>query len=477
MRRPSLTLRLTLLFGTASTAVLVVLGYLVGMSVQAHFVEIDRDELLGKVELVRHTLAKIRGASEFAAMPGKMDDALIGHPHLGVRLSAPEGSLLYASADASFPAEEFPLRLSEGLPSSPAITTWRHGSHAFRGTMATVPTGYAGMPLVNVAVAVSIDHHIAFLDAFIRHLWLSIAGGALLTAALGWIAARRGLSPGREMTAVASSISASRLHDRLRVESLPPELSPLAAAFNEMLARLEDSFRRLSDFSSDLAHEFKTPLSNVMTQTEVALSRSRSPEEYREVLYSSLEECERLARTVSDMLFLAKADHGQVIPSVERIDLARELRELFEFYDAFVEERGVNLASRGQGSIEGDRLMLRRAIGNLLSNAIGHTPPGGRVTVSIAESSGVVRLAVENPGDTIPAEHLPRLFDRFYRVDPARQRSSGGAGLGLAITKSIVTAHGGAIAVSSTGGITAFTVTLPAAPSTRDRNVISPSTP
>jgi two-component system heavy metal sensor histidine kinase CusS len=181
------------------------------------------------------------------------------------------------------------------------------------------------------------------------------------------------------------------------------------------------------------------------------------------VLYSSLEECERLARTVSDMLFLAKADHGQVIPSVERIDLARELRELFEFYDAFVEERGVSLASRGEGSVDGDRLMLRRAIGNLLSNAIAHTPPGGRVSVSIARAPGGVRLVVENPGETIPPQHLPRLFDRFYRVDPARQRSSGGAGLGLAITRSIVVAHGGTISVASADGSTAFEIVLPAA--------------
>ncbi|MCW5590590.1 MAG: heavy metal sensor histidine kinase [Burkholderiales bacterium] len=463
MRRPSLTLRLTLLFGTASTAVLVVLGYLVGIAVQGHFAEIDGDELRGKVELVRHTLAKLRTAEDFASMPGRMDDALIGHPHLGVRLSASDGTLLYASADATFPAEEFPLRLAEGLPTSPAIATWRHGRHSFRGTMTSVPTGYAGMPRANLAVAVSIDHHVAFFEAFARSLWISIAAGALLTAALGWVAARRGLLPVREMTAVARSISASRLHDRLRVETLPPELTPLATAFNEMLARLEDSFRRLSDFSSDLAHEFKTPLSNVMTQTEVALSRSRSPDEYREVLYSSLEECDRLARTVSDMLFLAKADHGQVIPTRERIDLAREVRELFEFYDAFVEERRVALDAAGEGSVDGDRLMLRRAIGNLLSNAIAHTARGGRVTVSIAAShDGTVRLAVENPGKTIPPEHLPRLFDRFYRADPARQRSTGGAGLGLAITRSIVTAHGGSIAVTSKDGLTRFEMSLPA---------------
>jgi len=463
MRRPSLTLRLTLLFGTASTAVLIVLGFLVGSSVQAHFVEMDREELLGKIELVRHTLAKLRTAEDFAAMPGRMDDALIGHPHLGVRLSAPDGALLYASTDASFPAEEFPLRLAEGLPASPAITTWKHGRHAFRGTMARVPTGFPGMPRANVAVAVSIDHHVAFLDAFIRSLWISIAVGALLTGILGWVAARRGLTPVREMAAVARRISASRLHDRLTAESLPAELTDLAAAFNGMLARLEESFRRLSDFSSDLAHEFKTPLSNVMTQTEVALSRSRTAEEYREVLYSSLEECDRLARTVSDMLFLAKADHGQIVPSSEPIELADEVRELFEFYDAFVEDRRLTLACSGTARIDGDRLMIRRALSNLLSNAIAHTAPGGRIAVSLAEDgAGHATVRVENPGETIPAEHLPRLFDRFYRVDPARPRSSGGAGLGLAITKSIVTAHGGMIAVSSAGGLTRFDVTLPA---------------
>jgi two-component system heavy metal sensor histidine kinase CusS len=464
MRRPSLTLRLTLLFGTASTAVLVAIGYLVGISVQAHFVEIDRDELLGKVELVRHTLAKIRTAEEFASMPGRMDDALIGHPHLGVRVSAPDGTVLYASADAAFPADEFPLRLAEGLPASPGIATWRHGQHAFRGTMTSVPMDYAPMPRANVAVAVSIDHHIAFFDAFIRNLWISIALGALLTGLLGWVAARRGLSPVRDMTAVARSTSASRLNDRLRVETLPRELTELATAFNEMLARLEESFRRLSDFSSDLAHEFKTPLSNVMTQTEVALSKSRSADEYREVLYSSLEECDRLARTVSDMLFLAKADHGQIIPSVERIDLAADVRELFEFYDAFVEERKVTLACTGEGAVDGDRLMLRRAISNLLSNAIAHTAPGGRVEVAIdGGTPGQLTVRVDNPGEAIPSEHLSRLFDRFYRVDPARQRSSGGAGLGLAITRSIVAAHGGTIRASSADGLTRFEVTLPAA--------------
>ena len=464
MPRPSLTLRLTLLFGAGSTGVLLLLGWLVAQSVQAHFVEQDRMELLGKLELVRNILSRTRAPDDLETVSSRLDDALTGHHHLSLRLVEDDGSVPYESPGHPFPAASFPLRVDKVGVGAPEIATWRDGDRDFRGTVARVPAGPGAPPIV-VAVALDIAHHVEYLRAFNRSLWISIAASALLIGFLGWAAARRGLAPVRDMASVAQRISASRLDDRLAVETLPPELTELAVAFNGMLARLEESFRRLSDYSSDLAHEFKTPLSNLMMQAEVALSRSRSPEEYREVLYSSLEECERLARTVSDMLFLAKADHGAIIPSVERVDLSGEVRELFDFYDALVEERRVALALEGEATVAGDRLMIRRALGNLLSNAIANTPADGRVTVAIAApAGGPVTVAVENVGEAIPAEHLPRLFDRFYRVDPARQRTSGGAGLGLAITKSIVAAHGGTITVTSGGGVTRFEVILPTAP-------------
>ena len=246
---------------------------------------------------------------------------------------------------------------------------------------------------------------------------------------------------------------------------MPPELIDLAIAFNDMLARLEGSFRRLSDFSSDLAHELRTPVSNLMTQTQVALSKTRSADQYREVLYSNLEEYERLARMIADMLFLAKADNGLIVPSSETVDLAAEVRDLFGFYEAFAEEQGVRLQLAGAGSISGDRLMMRRALSNLLSNALRHTARGGTVSVLIDQhKSGEIQLSVENPGEDIEPQHLPRLFDRFYRVDPSRHKArSDGAGLGLAITKSIVEAHQGTISVSSSNGLTFFAITFPAA--------------
>jgi two-component system heavy metal sensor histidine kinase CusS len=200
----------------------------------------------------------------------------------------------------------------------------------------------------------------------------------------------------------------------------------------------------------------------LLTQTQVTLTQGRSPDEYRNVLASNIEEFERLSRMISDMLFLAKSDEELIVPHREAVDLAAEVRAVFEFYEALAEEKKIALACAGSGSVSGDRMMLRRALNNLLSNAIRHTPPGGTVGVRIDGQDGGLALTVENSGETIAAEHLPRLFDRFYRVDPARQRDSEGAGLGLAITRAIVRAHGGSIEVSSHDGITRFELQLPA---------------
>jgi two-component system heavy metal sensor histidine kinase CusS len=198
-----------------------------------------------------------------------------------------------------------------------------------------------------------------------------------------------------------------------------------------------------------------------MTQTQVALSSARSKDEYKEVLYSSLEEYERMAQMVGDMLYLAQTDNRLVKPGVENVNLANETQDLFDYFEAWAEERTVSLTQRGSAAISGDRLMLRRALSNLISNAIRHTPPGQTVCVFLQSDVDKVILSVENPGLAIPEEHLPRLFDRFYRVEPSRQRKGEGAGLGLAIVKSIVSAHGGSISVTSTREATRFQITLP----------------
>lgn len=462
MRPKSITFRLTLFFSTASTAVLLVVGTLIGGLVERHFEEQDLTELNGKLELVRHAFAKARSESDLAEVPQNLSDALVGHPALSVAVIGPDHRLLFTSPDAIFAADLLESEPLKDTSKRANLITWEKDGQAYRGFTAKAVTGVAGYPPATVALAINIEHHRMFMAAFRNNLWLAITAGIVLTILLGWIAARRGLAPVREMADIAKGVSASHLGDRLPQETVPTELIDLAMAFNEMLARLEDSFQRLSDFSSDLAHELRTPISNLMTQTQVAISKERPANEYREILYSNLEEYERLARMIADMLFLAKADNGLIVPSSEMVDLDTEVRNLFGFYEAFADEQGVSLTLTGGSAVQGDRLMLRRALSNLLSNAIRHTPKGGGVSVLIDQPfPDKTRLTVENSGMTIPSVHLPRLFDRFYMVDPARQKASDGAGLGLAITKSIVEAHKGTILAFSSHGSTRFEITFP----------------
>ncbi len=460
MSKQSLTLRLTLLFASASTAVLLALGYLIGDSVERHFEELDMELLGGKVELVRDALSRVNSEAALAALPAQLEHALVGHHELSVLLLGPDGSALFRAGESAFPPGLLERGRREGI-TRPLV--WDGGEISLRGIAAAAPTAMAGSPSALVAVATDISHHRHFMVSFRKTLWLFVAVAAMLTGLLGWVAARRGLAPLQAMRRGAAAVTAKHLDYRLPVDAVPAELADLAQTLNEMLARLEDSFRRLSDFSSDLAHELRTPLSNLMTQTQVALARARTAEEYRDVLGSNAEEFERLARMVADMLFLAKSDNGLIVPRREAVDLAEEVRGLFGFYEALAEESGVVLVLTGEGRVDGDRLMLRRAISNLLSNAIRHTPRGGEVRVRIAQAGdGGASLAVENSGETIPPEHLPRLFDRFYRADPSRQHAGDGAGLGLAITRSIVRAHGGEIGVRSGQGVTCFEFYIPA---------------
>ncbi|BAL26198.1 heavy metal sensor histidine kinase [Azoarcus sp. KH32C] len=462
MPRLSLTLRLTLLFGSVCAAVLLGLGAFISLAVERHFEEGDLVELHGKLELVRSVLAQVRGEDDFAGVAQQLDTALVGHHSLSIAVVRDGGEILFASSGGGFPAQL--VREVSKAQAYPGPHVWEQDGHVYRGIVAAAPTGVAGAPDVRVVVSMDIEHHRAFMREFTRSLWLAVALAIVATSALGAAAARGGLAPLRKMAAVAGRISASRLHERIAVEALPGELRALGAEFNAMMARLEEGFRRLSEFSSDIAHELRTPVSNLMTQTQVALGRVRSADEYREVLLSNLEEYERLARMVADMLFLAQADNGLLPRPAETLSLADEAHALVDFYEALAEEKGVRLMVTGDARVPGDRLMLRRAISNLLSNALRHTAAGAAVTIAIdIVDDGMARLAVANPGDTIPAEHLSRLFERFHRVDPSRTRQGDGAGLGLAITRSIVEAHGGRVVVASMQGLTTFSLYLPLA--------------
>ncbi|CAN5863693.1 sensor histidine kinase [soil metagenome] len=464
----SLTARLTLLFASGSSIILLSLGWLIGSSIERHFEEQDHDALSGKLMLAHHIIERVGSASELALLPDQLNDAIVGHHDLVVQVLGPQGQVLLASPNINFPQ---PLKVVAGTAPTTATAThsanklfvWHQGGRSYRGIAATFHTGVAAWPALPVLVALDIGHHQAFMSNLMRTLWLFVAGAALLTGVLGWFAARRSLAPLRAMRERAAAVTAQKLDQRLAVDSVPPELAELATTLNEMLARLEEAFQRLSDFSSDLAHELRTPISNLMTQTQVSLSRPRDAASYRDILESNAEEFERLARMISDMLFLAKAENGLTLANREQVNLAQEVRKLFEFYEALAEEKNIRLQLTGEGTATGDRLMLRRAISNLLSNALRHTPQDGYVLVAITpNNAGELTLTIENPGDTIPPQHLARLFERFYRADPSRQHSSGeGTGLGLAITLAIVSAHQGKLSATSANNLSRFMIALP----------------
>lgn len=462
----SITLRLAVLYALSASLALVLVGLLITHSVERHFEDDDLAELSGKLHLVRHNLDHISQPEQLH----QLDNALIGHHGLSIAIIDADGKIIYASEEASFltPFLAPLLAASTARTTSPQSREWEYQGRNFRGLFAEAPTGLALRP-VTIAVARDIKHHQDFMASFSRHLAVAILLGVLITGTLGYFAARRGLRPLHEMAAATQSISAERLDRRIAPETLPDELRNLAVSFNAMLGRLETSFTRLNEFSSDLAHELRTPVNTLMMQTQVALSQPRPAAAYREVLYSSLEEYERLARMISDMLLLAKADQGLAVLRRERIALADEAHELAEFYEALAAEAGVNIAIAGNASLQGDRLMLRRALANLLGNAIRHTPRGATIQIGIATEAqsgntpAMVSLQVSNPGPTIDAGHLERLFDRFYRADPSRTHRDGeGSGLGLAITHALITAHGGQISVQSAAQQTTFVIRLPA---------------
>ena len=468
IQRLSLTARLTLLFAISSSTVLLVLGWLTGVAIERHFEQQDLDALGGKMQMAQHAIERMNTPRDFDILQSQLNDALIGHQDLVVQVLGPTGEVLLVSDGVVFP-RDWLVAAPSGHVSK--LFQWTQGERGFRGVVQAIHSGIPHWQPLVVAVAVDMEHHNMFMRSLMRALWVFVALAALATGFLGWLAASRSLAPLRAMRERATAVTAHKLDQRLPVDAVPPELAELAKSFNEMLERLEDAFRRLSDFSSDIAHELRTPVSNLMTETQVALSRVRDADSYRATLESNAEEYERLARMISDMLLLAKAEYGQMADWIaqhgEMVHLAQEVHDLFEFYEALAEEKGVHLAVSGTCDVWGDRLMLRRAISNLLSNALRYTPAEGTVKVSLTESDGQCHLAVENPGPTIPEQHLARLFERFYRADPSRQQATGeGTGLGLAITQAIVRAHQGEVSVSSKIERTCFAIHLPQAAET-----------
>ena len=448
----ALSLRLALLFALVGVLLLGAIGFYLYQSLEREIAWRDDQALLGRLERMR-TLLDDSASIEALRQRPQLYANMLGNRDSLLWIVSDSGQVLIEINPGELAVPQLPrgtaVQLHDALAAEPARLAWLHVEHEGRGL-----TLIAGKLLAERS---------QMLAAYRLKLWLALAAGAVLAFLLGWLVSLRGLRPVRELAARARAIDVQHLHLRLDEVGEVSELRSLSAALNQMLARLEDGFAQLSRFSEDLAHEMRTPLSNLMGHTQQTLRHPRAVEDYQNLLASNQEEYERLARMIDSMLFLARTEQPQASVNRETIDLHGLVEQLCEYFEGMAEERELQLVNRADGTLQADQGLLRRALANLLANALRHAAPGSPVSIASQLCDGRLEVSVHNLGEPIGAEHLPRLFERFYRCDPSRAQPGDSGGLGLAIVRSIMQLHGGSVRVESGEQGTRFILVFPLA--------------
>lgn len=370
------------------------------------------------------------------------------------------GRVSYQNTPLSLPAdpEDFFLR----NPESTYQQQWQEGGNYYQAASFFINKSKT------LVIAININHHIEFFAAINTMIFWFTVIVSLLAGFYSVVIVNNGLRPLKQFEAYLTKVRPGHLDIRIPIEKLPVELEELGQVQNSMLDRLDLGFQRLSDFSTDIAHELRTPLTNLTTQTQVALSKDRHVAEYRDILGSNLEELERISKTINDTLYLAKAENSLLYQNNEQLELSREITQLIEYHEILAEEKGISIELHGNGQLYIDKHMFQRAINNLLSNAIRHADHDSVVYITIEQTAEKLDITITNSGETIPTASLPFIFDRFYRSDSARENPGAaggswtvGAGLGLAITESIIEIYNGTINVQSENRETRFDLCFP----------------
>ena len=418
--------------------------------------ERSTDEFLAdKVHVLRIILRERPNDLDALREEIELESAARRYEHFYIRLLDENGKPLLTTPDM---AEELDLaqftRETQGTSERTIPVKGSHGQ-AFRIATAKAQMGSTVSLTDTIQIAIDVSQKEKLLARFRLWFWMILLATSTVFPVVGYYLARHGIRPVEAIAATARRISSTNLQERIDAEGYPLELASLAGTFNEMLDRLQDSFERISRFSSDIAHDLRTPVNNIRGEAEVALARARTVDEYRGVLESSLEEAVRLSDLIGNLLFLARTESPLVHLRWEHVDVTELLERLREYYEAPALEAGISLRTIScQQPVVAklDRMLMQRAIDNLISNAVAHTPPGGTVELVARAEGASIRIDVTDTGVGIPAEALPRVFDRFFRVDPSRSQASGGTGLGLAIVHGIMSLHGGSAEISSKPG-------------------------
>jgi two-component system, OmpR family, heavy metal sensor histidine kinase CusS len=460
-RGTSLAFRLTAWYSTASFLLVAAATGLLYFGLSGNLKRLSEQLLADELDVCRALVADGGGDLHALREEAEIDSAIRKYEKFYVRVIGQDGRVLAVTPgmDQELSSSEI---AREYTGRSGVIWLRAPSGKPYRAVVATL-AGQGGAP-INLQVAVDLTQELEVLARHRVWVYTVLAAGLLFCPWVGFVIARRGTRPLREMAETARHVHSATLNERIRIEGCPAEVADLADTFNDMLERLEESFTRLSRFSADIAHELRTPVNNIRGESEVALSRTRTPEEYRDVLESCLEEAVRLTDLIESLLFLARVespgDHLKRHPE----DLGALLADVRDYYEAAAAEAHVALSVEGGSGVTAgvDRTLLQRALGNLVANALANTPSGGAIRLSARPCQDGVCIEISDNGVGIPAEVLPCIFDRFYRADPARSRNSGGTGLGLAIVHQIVSLHGGTVRLNSDAGKGAtVSVTLP----------------
>lgn len=460
MRIPSLSLKLALLVG--------ILGLLQAVAVLAFsYNTMSRSLDEQKRHLLQDKMAQARqllnGESNLPAVSGaatRLTELLAGHEDLYVAIAKPDNGTRLIALNVI--AVESLQRLENDTWERDAFLEWRSQDSSQPMLSIASASEVQNGEKYTIVLTASRSSDQEMLSRFLITA-LTAAPFMLAIVSLGALfIVSIGLRPLNRFRKAAIAVSTKNISERIDPARLPSELLPLCLAFNGMLDRLDDGIRRLSQFSGDLAHEMRTPLATLLGRTQVALSQPRSHEQLLDVLEGNVEELERLTRLVSDMLFLAYADNPEAVINPTVIELASEATKGIDYIELLAQERRISFCTIGRGDVVADPGLVRRAITNLLSNAVRYGASDNEVTVIVETQAQEVVLTVINRGEQISQEHCARLFERFYRADTSRCRDVGGTGLGLAIVKAIMTLHGGSVAVESRpDGVTRFALRFP----------------
>ncbi|WP_375320201.1 heavy metal sensor histidine kinase [Aliivibrio logei] len=434
----SMKLKLTLMFFATSVFVFIGLGFAIQYLVQSHFYEED----LRLIDSNRTSIFVL------------LENTNISSSEIFASLKSRGIYIWLEKNDATLNQNTNIIPNDSAFIQSKKMNEWRYNGGTFR----TLYYPLNNDNYIGFLMGINIDHHIRFNKRLNGILMWSIGIASLLSFLYSFMIVNMGFKPLQSLQDRIKQVQPNKLNIRLSDASLPNELIEFAKIQNQMLERLELGFERLSDFSSDIAHELKTPLANIVTQTHVTLSQPRAPHEYQEILSSNLEELERINKTINDTLYLAKSENDLLLKDNVQLNLNELFMPIVEYYSIVSEESGNTIYLSGEGTIFGDKSMFQRVANNLLSNAIRHAEPHSSIYIDIRDTVDEVAISISNTGDCISPKDLPFIFERFYRADKSRQHvSSSGAGLGLSIVRAIVNAHNGNITVQSSNRKTVFT--------------------